>query len=85
MLLSMSLAGSLDVSSGRRRHEFHCHVLHGRAIAGLDLSHAASAFRFQDLSMGPTEFQPLVVSSLILLVMWLICYWLYRQRIFVRI
>jgi predicted acyltransferase len=31
------------------------------------------------------EYQPLVISSLILLMMWLFCYWLYRQRIFVRI
>ncbi len=30
-------------------------------------------------------YQPLVQSSLVLATMWLICYWLYRQKIFVRI
>jgi heparan-alpha-glucosaminide N-acetyltransferase len=34
---------------------------------------------------APAEYQPLVTSALILFTMWLICYWLYRQRIFVRI
>jgi predicted acyltransferase len=30
-------------------------------------------------------YQPIVVHALSLLMMWLICWWLYRQRIFIRI
>jgi heparan-alpha-glucosaminide N-acetyltransferase len=31
------------------------------------------------------NYEPLITSGCVLLVMWLICYWLYRQKIFVRI
>jgi heparan-alpha-glucosaminide N-acetyltransferase len=30
-------------------------------------------------------YRPILASAWVLLVMWLICYWLYRQRIFIRI
>lgn len=30
-------------------------------------------------------YEPLVARALVLLAMWLVCYWLYRQRIFIRI
>ena len=33
----------------------------------------------------PLAYEPLVRGSLTLLVMWLICYWCYRQKIFIRI
>jgi len=31
------------------------------------------------------NYEPLITSGSVLFVMWLICYWLYRQKIFVRI
>lgn len=34
--------------------------------------------------LGP-EYQPFLVQLWVLLAMWLLCYWLYRQRIFIRI
>ncbi|MGD9719608.1 MAG: acyltransferase family protein [Pirellulales bacterium] len=30
-------------------------------------------------------YRPLLASALVLLCLWLVCYWLYRQRIFIRI
>jgi predicted acyltransferase len=30
-------------------------------------------------------YRPFIASLWVLLFMWLVCYWLYRQRIFVRI
>ncbi|HUY92364.1 MAG TPA: heparan-alpha-glucosaminide N-acetyltransferase domain-containing protein [Pirellulales bacterium] len=39
---------------------------------------------FHDQRFDP-NYAPIVQMSLVLLVMWLVCVWLYRQRIFVRI
>ena len=30
-------------------------------------------------------YEPMLARLLVLLAMWLVCYWLYRQRIFIRI
>ena len=30
-------------------------------------------------------YMPFVISLTVLLFMWLVCYWLYRQKIFIRI
>jgi len=30
-------------------------------------------------------YEPVVRSALVVLVLWLICFWMYRQKIFIRI
>jgi len=38
-----------------------------------------------DAMLHPGDYSPIVQSLMVLLVFWLICWWLYRQKLFVRI
>ena len=58
----------------------------------LDSPHAANARIFRDRAVYATTIfnsdKPLRAvrrAAWVLLVMWLVCYWLYRQKIFIRI
>ncbi len=47
-------------------------------------THLGSGF-FTVWGLVPDLYSPLVRGTAILAVMWLICYWCYRQKIFIRI
>ena len=79
---------ALGVPAGRGRHELHRHVLHGPADEGLGARHAADALRAGHLHRASGSFLatygPIIDAVAVLFVLWLVCLWMYRQKVFVR-
>ncbi len=81
----------LIVVAGRRRIAFPLTVVGSNAIFiySLDeilrewLNRSVAVFTGKFWFLG--AFGPVAQSCAVLLVMWLLCYWLYRRRIFLRL
>ena len=56
------------------------HLFEGFVSQGLKTHLGVNAFRV----FGP-DFEPLVHGALVLLVLWLLLYWMYRRKLFLRI
>jgi heparan-alpha-glucosaminide N-acetyltransferase len=79
---------------GRRRWAFPLVVIGMNSIAAYCIAHLFDSFisRSLDIHLGEgvakafgQAYQPLIHGALILFVMWLILFWMYRRRIFLRI
>lgn len=73
---------------------FPLRVIGANSIAAYLLAHGPDSFiiRSCKIHLGPkcfeivgTVYEPLVAGSTVLLIQWLVLWWLYRQRIYVRI
>ncbi len=82
--------GVIEVA-GYRRWAFPLVVVGMNSIAMYVMAQLMKPFVRQSLArhLGPTPFSgpwgPLVESLAVVFVLWLICYWLYRQKIFIKI
>ena len=74
---------AMVVSPGRRRHELDRHLPHGPAHEAVRRVASLRTHFGPDVFAGP--YGPLIRAASILLVFWLICLWLYRQKIFIKI
>jgi predicted acyltransferase len=79
---------------GRRRWAFPLVVIGMNSIAAYCIAHLPDAFIGSSLEthLGANTFQvfsqayePLVQGALVLLVMWLLLFWMYRRKLFLRI
>jgi predicted acyltransferase len=79
---------------GRRRWAFPLVVVGTNSIAAYCIAHLFEGFIAKSLrtniTSGAFEFlgkvyEPLVLGALVLVIMWLLLFWLYRRKIFLRI
>jgi len=79
---------------GLRRWAFPLIVVGMNSIAAYCIAHLFDSFVFKALKthlgqnafkgLGPT-YEPLLHGAAVLLVLWLMLYWMYRRKIFLRI
>jgi predicted acyltransferase len=92
-LLLAGFHALLDVA-GRRAWAFPLVVIGTNSIAAYCIAHLFDSFVYQNLQthLGPNFFkmagaayEPLLHGAAVLLVFWLILFWMYRRKIFLRI
>jgi predicted acyltransferase len=92
-LLLAAFYGVVDVA-GHKKAAFPLMVIGMNSIAAYCIAHLFDAFVFQNLitHLGPNffkfagqAFEPLLHGAAVLLVFWLILFWMYRRKMFLRI
>ena len=92
-LLLAAFYGVVDVA-GHKKAAFPLTVVGMNSIAAYCIAHLFDAFVFQNLiiHLGPNffkfagpAFEPLLHGAAVLLVFWLILFWMYRRKLFLRI
>jgi len=92
-LLLAAFYGLVDVA-GHKKVAFPLMVIGMNSIAAYCIAHLFDAFVFQNLitHLGPDffkfagqAFEPLLHGAAVLLVFWLILFWMYRRKLFLRI
>jgi len=93
LLLLAGFYGVIDLW-GRKRWAFPLVVIGMNSIAAYCMAHLFDDFIFKNLRthLGANTFrvfgsayEPLIHGALVLLVMWLLLFWMYRRKIFLRI
>ena len=92
-LLLAAFYGVVDVT-GHKKAAFPLMVIGMNSIAAYCIAHLFDAFIFQNLitHLGPNffkfagqAFEPLLHGAAVLLMFWLILFWMYRRKLFLRI
>ena len=73
------------MAAGSGGNEFNRHLLPVGTAEALFAATLKTHFGQKVFNVLGESYAPITESVLVLLVLWLICAWMYRQRIFVRI
>ena len=76
----------LGLPAARHRHELDRRVLHGRAVRGLHRARTSPpTWARMSFTVLGEPYEPLLHGAAVLLVLWLILFWMYRRKLFLRI